>query len=80
MGICVKPRIAIFHKNIANMISQFTNRIGSAGYNISDMTNKSKGDLAYTMIDCETEITDDLIKSLSEIDGVYRVRVVKKSI
>ena len=44
------------------------------------MTNKSKGDLAYTMIDCETEITDDLIKSLSEIDGVYRVRVVKKSI
>ena len=80
MGICVKPRIAIFHKNIANMISQFTNRIGSAGYNISDMTNKSKGDLAYTMIDCETEITDELIKSLSEIDGVYRVRVVKKSI
>lgn len=79
MGVCTKPRIAIFHKNVANMISQFTNEIGGAGYNISDMTNKSRGDVAYTMIDCDKDITDELVKKLSKVDGVYRVRAVRKT-
>ena len=61
------------------MISQFTNEIGGAGYNISDMTNKSRGDVAYTMIDCDKDITDELVKKLSKIDGVYRVRAVRKT-
>ena len=78
MGIATKPRIAIFHKNVANMISQFTTVLGEAGYNISDMTNKSKGDFAYTLIDLEDKITDTLIKKMEKIDGVIRVRVVKK--
>ena len=78
MGIATKPRIAIFHKNVANMISQFTTVLGEAGYNISDMTNKSKGDFAYTLIDLEDKITDALIKKMEKIDGVIRVRVVKK--
>ena len=78
MGIATKPRIAIFHKNVANMISQFTTVLGEAGYNISDMTNKSKGDFAYTLIDLEDKISDALIKKMEKIDGVIRVRVVKK--
>ena len=78
MGIATKPRIAIFHKNVANMISQFTTVLGEAGYNISDMTNKSKGDFAYTLIDLEDKISDTLIKKMEKIDGVIRVRVVKK--
>ena len=78
MGICDGPRIAIFHKNVANMISQFTTALGDAGYNISDMTNKSKGDYAYTLIDLEDKITDALVKKLTKVDGVIRVRVVKK--
>ncbi len=75
MGIATKPRIAIFHKNVANMISQFTTVLGEAGYNISDMTNKSKGDFAYTLIDLEDKISDTLIKKMEKIDGVIRVRV-----
>lgn len=78
MGVCTKAgRIAIFHKNIANMITQFTACIGEAGINISDMTNKSKGEVAYTMIDVESPATDDIVNKLSGIDGVFRVRVVK---
>ena len=80
MGICTKPRVAIFHKNVANMISQFTTVLGAAGMNISDMTNKSKGDFAYTLIDLEDTVTDEIVKKLSKVDGVVRVRVVRKDV
>ncbi len=80
MGICDKPRVAIFHKNVANMISQFTTVLGGAGMNISDMTNKSRGDYAYTLIDLEDTVTDDIVKKLSKVDGVIRVRVVRKEV
>ena len=77
LGVCVKPRIAIFHKNSPNMISQFTKEIGELEHNITDMANKSRGDIAYTLIDTENEIQDELVKKLSSIKDVYRVRVVK---
>lgn len=77
MGICDSPRIAIYHKNVANMISQFTTVLGDAGYNISDMTNKSKGDYAYTLIDLEETVSDELVKKMTNIEGVIRVRVVR---
>ena len=80
MGICDGPRIAIFHKNVANMISQFTSLLGDAGYNISDMTNKSRGDYAYTLIDLEDEIEDALVSKIEKIDDVIRVRVVRKDV
>ena len=44
------------------------------------MANKSRGDYAYTMIDVEDKITDNLVKKLDKIDGVIRVRVVKKEL
>lgn len=78
MGVCSKAgRVAVFHKNIANMISKFTAVLGEANINISDMTNKSKGEVAYTMLDVESKVTDDIVAKLSAIEGVYRVRVVK---
>ncbi len=78
MGICTKAgRVAVFHKNIANMITKFTGCLGENGINISDMTNKSKGEYAYTMMDVETVLTDDMVEALGKIEGVYRVRVVK---
>ena len=78
MGVCVKAgRVAIFHKNIANMITKFTACFGDAGINISDMTNKSKGEVAYTMLDIEAPASEEIVKKLEAIDGVFRVRVVK---
>ena len=77
-GTCVdEDRLTINHKNIPNMISQFTKVLGDAGVNISNMTNKSKGDLAYTIIDVSTPISKEVAKSLKEISGVYKVRIVK---
>lgn len=79
MGVCqAAGRIAINHRNTVNMISQFTKVLGDAGRNISDMTNKSKGDYAYTMMDLETPADDEIVKALERIDGVCKVRVIKK--
>lgn len=78
MGICVaESRIAITHKNVANMITKYTAVLGEAGLNISDMTNKSKGEFAYTLLDVEGEITEKIIRKLKNIDGVITVRIVK---
>lgn len=78
MGVCTKAgRVAIFHKNIANMITQFTAAFGEKGINISEMTNKSRGDVAYTMIDVETAATPEITEALEKIEGVFRVRIVK---
>ena len=78
MGICDQAgRVAIFHKNIANMITKFTACFGENGINITDMTNKSKGEVAYTMLDIETPASEEIIEKLQSIAGVFRVRVVK---
>ncbi|MCI8528088.1 MAG: phosphoglycerate dehydrogenase [Lachnospiraceae bacterium] len=78
MGVCTKAgRVAIFHKNIANMITKFTAEFGEKGINISDMTNKSRGEVAYTMLDVEEVPTSEIIEALEKIPGVFRARVVK---
>jgi hypothetical protein len=78
MGVCTKAgRVAIFHKNIANMITKFTAEFGEKGINISDMTNKSRGEVAYTMMDVEEAPTAEIIEALEKIPGVFRARIVK---
>ncbi len=78
MGVCAQAgRVAIFHKNIANMITKFTACFGDNNINISDMTNKSRGEVAYTMLDIEKPASAEIIEKLQSIDGVFRVRVVK---
>ena len=78
MGVCTKAgRVAVFHKNIANMITKFTAEFGQKGINISDMTNKSRGEVAYTMLDVEAAPTAEIVEALENIDGVFRVRIVK---
>lgn len=78
MGVCTSAcRIAIFHKNIANMIAKFTSVMGWNNLNIVNMTNKSKKDVAYTMLDLEDSVNESILTQLRTIDGVFRVRVVK---
>ncbi len=77
MGIPTYPaRVAICHRNVKNMLSQFTTILGEANYNIGNMTNKSRGDYAYSMFDLESAASDDLIKKLESVDGVLKVRVI----
>lgn len=78
MGICHQVgRLSIFHKNVANMITQIASFLGENGINITDMTNKSRGEVAYTMIDMEEHPSEEILGKLRQIPGVFRVRVVK---
>lgn len=78
MGVCEKAgRVAIFHTNTANMITKFTAAFGDMGINITDMVNKSKKEYAYTMMDLEMPVTEEILTKLKSISGVIRVRVVK---
>ncbi len=78
MGVCTQAgRVAVFHKNSSGMISKFTTVFGNHGINITDMTNKSRGDWAYTMLDLESKVSDEVLAELRASEGVVRVRVVK---
>ena len=79
MGVCTKPaRVTILHRNIPNLLSRFTTAVAACGINISDMLNRSKGEFAYTMLDLDGDVSDASIEHLKQIDGVLRVRVIKK--
>ncbi len=69
-------RITICHKNIPNMLGQLTGACAAEGINIEDMTNKSKGDWAYTMMDIGSRF-QALVEKLAAINGVVKVRKVK---
>ena len=69
-----KERLAITHKNIPNMVGQISTAVADAGANIVDMLNKSRDDVAYTLIDLESEISDTVIDNLKQIEGVLTVR------
>lgn len=70
-------RITILHRNVPNMLGQFTGIFAKDNINIEDMTNKSKGQYAYTMIDVSSEITDAVVADLNAIADVLRVRVIE---
>ncbi len=71
-----EKRIAIIHKNVPNMIGQFTSYIASLGLNIPHMANKSKGQIAYTLLDVETNDAAVVLEKLAQIPDVIRVRCV----
>ncbi len=71
-----KGRVAVAHKNVPNMISGCTSVISEGGINISDMINKSKGDVAYSIFNTDNSITPEVEAKLAAIDGVLSVRVI----
>lgn len=69
-------RVTINHKNIPNMLTQFTGVFSAENINIANLINKSKGDYAYTVIDVEGSINSGITEKLKTINGVLRVRTL----
>ena len=69
-------RICICHLNIANMLSQITSIVSSKGINIENLSNGSKGDYAYTIVEMSVAVPDGVEEAISAIDGVIKVRVL----
>lgn len=77
-GVCAtEGRVAVAHKNVHSMLSQFTTVFAKEGINIENMVNKSRGNYAYTIFDICSEATDAIVKDLEGINGVIKVRIVK---
>ena len=71
-----KSRVALVHKNMPDMIAKISTVVGDAGFNIHHLRNESKGELAYTLMDIECEIGEDLIEKFAAIEGVLKARMV----
>ena len=66
-------RICIIHRNVPNMLARLTTIIGNNGINIENLVNKARGDLAYTMIDTNSNVDE---KALNEVENIIRVRII----
>ena len=78
MGECNSAgRLLLLHRNVKGMISSYTSILGDANINISDMTNKSRGDYACTLLDVDAPVTKEVEEKLQTLDGVLKVRIVK---
>jgi D-3-phosphoglycerate dehydrogenase len=69
-----KWRVAIANANVPNMVGGISHEMAEAGLNIATMTNKSRGDLAYTVVDVDSDVPPAVIKAIAGIDGVLKVR------
>lgn len=69
-----KFRVAVANSNVPNMLGQISTAMAQAGLNIHNMMNKSKGDVAYTLVDVDSEVPDSVIQSIAGISGVLAAR------
>jgi D-3-phosphoglycerate dehydrogenase len=69
-------RITIANANVPNMVGQISTILANANLNIADLLNKSRGDIAYTIIDVDGEVSDDTVSALKGIEGVLSLRVI----
>ena len=69
-------RVCVLHANIPTMLSQITAILSDVGVNIENLTNKSKGDNAYTVVDVTGDVSADAVAKLAAVEGVMRVRVI----
>lgn len=71
-----KTRLAIVNENVPNMVGQISTVLAKAELNIADLLNKSRGDLAYTLVDLDSGLPESAVQALSAIKGVLTVRVI----
>ena len=71
-------RLTIANANVPNMVGQISTALGEQGLNIEDLLNKSRGEIAYTVVDLDGPVTDETVASLSAIEGVLLIRNLGK--
>ena len=72
-------RIAIANANVPNMLGQISTAMANAGLNIHNMVNKSRGDMAYTLVDVDSAVAPDVLATIGAIDGVLSVRYLPQA-
>ncbi|MBQ6386115.1 MAG: phosphoglycerate dehydrogenase [Lachnospiraceae bacterium] len=78
MGVCMTAgRMSVCHRNEPNMLAQLTSVLGSDGVNVANIANKSRGEYAYTLIDTDSALTEEIAERIAGIRGVLKVRIIK---
>ena len=78
MGVCsTEGRISIIHTNEPNMLAQLTGILGEAHVNVANISNKGRGNCAYTLIDTDSPLDEAIASKLKQIRGVKKVRIIK---
>ena len=72
-------RIALANTNVPNMVGQISAAIASAGLNIHNMINRSKGEMAYTLVDVDSAVGTDVTAAIASINGVLMVRYLPRT-
>ena len=72
-----RTRITIIHKNVPNVISKITTTVADENINIDNMVNKSRGEYAYTMLDTDTDVSEEAIAAITQLEETVKVRVIK---
>jgi D-3-phosphoglycerate dehydrogenase len=79
MGRESRFRVAIANANVPNMLGQISTTMAQAGLNIHNMVNKSRGDMAYTLVDVDSAVSDSVMAALKSIEGVLAVRYLPQA-
>ncbi|MFC1653005.1 phosphoglycerate dehydrogenase [Planctomycetota bacterium] len=79
MAITAPSRIVIANRNVPNMVGQITAVLATTNINIVDMLNRSRGDLAYNIIDVEGDITEEHLQQIRDIEGIIMTRLITVS-
>ncbi len=69
-------RLCLIHRNVPTVIAQITTQLGADGVNVENMTNKSKGEYAYTMVDTGSKVDEKVIEDIRKVPGIIRMRVI----
>lgn len=70
-------RLVVCNQNVPNMVGQISTILADANLNINDMINQSRGDVAYTIVDVDSEIPSDVINTIKQLDGVMIARTIQ---
>ena len=71
-------RVCALHRNIPNMLLKLTTVLSEGGFNIEHMTNKARGEYAYTLIDVSGTVSEENLTALKAVEGVFRIRLIQE--
>ena len=72
-------RLCVIHRNVPAVLANITTQLGDDGVNVENMTNKSRGEYAYTVVDVGSAVDGKVIEDIRKVPGVIRMRVIRKT-
>ena len=69
-------RLCVIHRNVPSILAKITTQLSEDGVNVENLTNKSKGEYAYTLVDAGSAVDEKVIEDIRKVPGIIRLRVI----